>query len=94
MSTVNPEQSNWLRYLRPAPNRRARNVAAVVRDDQLFFITMKTIEKEEEIVYWIDDPDLMWTKKRAEKKSESRPKPYFKSFSVLPSLFSNIFNLV
>ncbi len=31
LSTVNPEKSNWLRYLRPAQNRRERNVAAVVR---------------------------------------------------------------
>lgn len=38
---------------------------------QLFFVTLRVIAKDEELVYWIDDPDLMWTKKRAEKKSKS-----------------------
>lgn len=70
VSTVNPEKSNWLRYLRPAPNRKARNLAAVVREDKLYFVTTRDIHKDEEILYWIDDPDLMWTKKRAEKRSE------------------------
>ena len=71
VSTVNPEKSNWLRYLRPAPSRKARNVAAVVRDDKMYFVTLRDIAAGEEILYWIDDPDLMWTKKRAEKKSMS-----------------------
>ena len=72
VSTVNPEKSNWLRYMRPAPNRRARNVAAVVEGDQLYFVTLRDLKKDEEVLYWIDDPDLMWTKKRAEKKSRTR----------------------
>ena len=70
VSTVNPEKSNWLRYVRPAPNRRARNVAAIVEGDQLYFVTLRDLKKDEEVLYWIDDPDLMWTKKRAEKKSK------------------------
>ena len=72
LSTVNPEKSNWLRYLRPAQHRAARNVASVVRKvDSLYFVTVKDIAEGEELVYWMDDPDLMWTKKRAEKKSRS-----------------------
>lgn len=86
VSTVNPEKSNWLRYLRPAPQRRARNVAAVVRDDQIFFVTMRDVDKEEELLYWIDDPDLMWTKKRAEKKSKEKQSTR-RTFSLL--FFSN-----
>ncbi len=69
VSTVNPEKSNWVRYLRPAPSRKQRNVAAVVKDDLLYFVTTRDLRKGEEVLYWIDDPDLMWTKKRAEKKS-------------------------
>ena len=75
ISTVNPEKSNWLRYMRPAPNRRARNVAAFVEGDQLFFVTLRDLKKDEEVLYWIDDPDLMWTKKRAEKKSRALSTP-------------------
>lgn len=32
LSTVNPEKSNWMRYLRPAAHRKGRNVAAVVKN--------------------------------------------------------------
>ena len=70
VSTVNPEKSNWLRYLRPAPCRKMRNLAAVVRDDKLYFVTIKELPKNEELLYWIDDPHLLWTKKRADKKSK------------------------
>ena len=78
LSTVNPEKSNWLRYLRPAPQRRARNVAAVVRQtDRLYFVTVREVAEGEELVYWMDDPDLMWTKKRAEKKSEEHQYHFF-----------------
>lgn len=71
LSTANPEKSNWLRYLRPAPHRKARNVAAVVKNtDRLHFVTIRKVAEGEELVYWMDDPDLMWTKKRAEKKSK------------------------
>ena len=75
VSTVNPEKSNWLRYMRPAPNRRARNVAAIVEGDQLYFVTVRDLKRDEELLYWIDDPDLVWTKKRAEKKSKAFPCP-------------------
>ena len=75
VSTVNPEKSNWLRYMRPAPNRRARNVAAIVEGDQLYFVTVRDLKRDEELLYWIDDPDLVWTKKRAEKKSKAFPFP-------------------
>ena len=70
ISTSNPEKSNWVRYIRPAPARKQRNVAAVYKDDQLFFITCRNISKGEEILYWMDDPDLLWTKKKCEKKSK------------------------
>lgn len=42
LSTVNPEKSNWLRYLKPAANRKARNVAAIVKNtDQVYRISLK-----------------------------------------------------
>jgi hypothetical protein len=70
VSTANPEKSNWLRYLRPAPVRRQRNVGAVVKDGgMLYFVTMKNLAQSEELLYWMDDPELIWTKKRADKTS-------------------------
>ena len=76
-STVNPEKSNWLRYLRPATNRKQRNVAAIVKRDRLYFVTTRDLVEGEELLYWIDDPDLMWTKKRADKKSKDDPFYYY-----------------
>ncbi len=35
----------------------------------MFLITLKDLEPGEEILYWMDDPYLLWTKTRAEKKS-------------------------
>ena len=70
---MNPEKSNWLRYVRPAPTRRQRNVATVVKEDQLYFVTLRDLNEGDEILYWTDDPDLMWTKKRADKKSKDDP---------------------
>jgi hypothetical protein len=40
-----------------------------VKEDELFLITLKDLEPGEEILYWMDDPYLLWTKTRAEKKS-------------------------
>ncbi|TRY69509.1 hypothetical protein TCAL_09400 [Tigriopus californicus] len=67
LSTVNPEKSNWIRYLRPAPSRQHRNLSTVTRDNQLFFITLTVIQPGEELLYWTGEQDLSWTKKRAEK---------------------------
>ena len=71
MSTTNPEKSNWVRYIRPAPSRKERNVATVYKDDDcLYFVTCRDIPKGDELFYWTDDPGLMWTRKKSEKKSE------------------------
>ena len=66
VSTTNPEKSNWVRYIRPAPTRKQRNVAAIYKDDNLYFVSCRNITKGEEIFYWMDDPDLLWTKKKCE----------------------------
>ena len=83
LSTVNPEKSNWLRYLRPAPTRKKRNLAAIIlkcedgdasekEQFKLFFVTIKKVEAGDELLYWMDDPTMMWTRKRAEKTSKSK----------------------
>ena len=52
-------------------SRHERNATTVFKDDQLFLVTIKDLEPADEVLYWFDDPCLMWTKTRAEKKSES-----------------------
>ena len=71
ISTTNPEKSNWVRYIRPAPTRKQRNVSSVFKDDSVYFVACRNITKGDEILYWMDDPDLLWTKKKGEKKSKS-----------------------
>ena len=71
ISTTNPEKSNWVRYIRPAPTRKQRNVSSVFKDDSVYFVACRNIAKGDEILYWMDDPDLLWTKKKGEKKSTS-----------------------
>ena len=71
ISTTNPEKSNWVRYIRPAPTRKQRNVSSVFKDDSMYFVACRNITKGDEILYWMDDPDLLWTKKKGEKKSTS-----------------------
>jgi hypothetical protein len=57
-------------------SRRQRNVASLVKNDQLHLVTLRDLEPGEEIVYWIDDPILIWNKAKADKKSEQL---YFQS---------------
>lgn len=47
-----------------------RNLVVVNKNDELFFVTNRDISKDEEILYWIDDPALIWSKKKATKTSE------------------------
>jgi hypothetical protein len=50
--------------------RRQRNVATLVKEDELYLVTLRDLEPGEEVLYWMDDPHLMWTKTRADKKSK------------------------
>lgn len=69
LNTEDYQESNWLRFIRPASNRENRNVAAVSTSKQLFFITTKEVLAGKELVYWQDDM-LTVTKKKMEKTSE------------------------
>lgn len=61
--------SNWLRYIRPANTKSERNVAVVISDKNVFFVTSATIEEGDELVYWSDDCNSSWGKKKIEKMS-------------------------
>lgn len=69
ISTANPEKSNWLRYLRPSPSRKERNLGVIEKGGLLYFITLVDLYPSEELLFWLDDADLLWTKLRAEKSS-------------------------
>ncbi|PSN33065.1 hypothetical protein C0J52_14152 [Blattella germanica] len=67
LSTFDPDASNWLRYIRPAPAREQRNLAPVVRHGELYFVTVSDIAEGEELLYWSDDTATTWSKKKMEK---------------------------
>lgn len=62
--------ANWLRYMRPAKSKNDRNVAIVICENNVFFVTSTTIANGDELVYWSDDCNSSWGKKKIEKISE------------------------
>lgn len=62
--------SNWLRYIRPANTKNERNVAVVISDKNVFFVTSTVIENGDELLYWSDDCNSSWGKKKIEKMSK------------------------
>lgn len=62
------DESNWIRYLRPAASREQRNMLVVHKENYLYFITTRSVTKGEELVYWQDD--FSGNKKKMEKTSK------------------------
>lgn len=75
LSTKNKNESNWLRYIRPAPTRDQRNVLVVwtgapERDVcEVYFITCKDIGEGSELFYWSDHLNSAWGRKKIDKMS-------------------------
>lgn len=74
LSCDNPNTSNWLRYIRPAPNYDERNVNLVSIERQAFFVTCRDVKNGMELLYWSDDCNTMWRKKHTEKTSKLKLK--------------------
>lgn len=76
ISTSNKNESNWLRYIRPAPTRDQRNVVIVWSGDvegnvsEVYFITCKDIGEGSELFYWSDHMNSAWGRKKIDKMSE------------------------
>ncbi|XP_058818347.1 uncharacterized protein LOC131681533 isoform X2 [Topomyia yanbarensis] len=63
----NKNQANWLRYLRPASHRDQKNCVLKVRDTQIVFVTCTDLDVGSELLYWSDDSNSAWGKKKMEK---------------------------
>lgn len=70
-SLEDENNSNWLRFIRPANTKSERNVAVVISDKNIFFVTSTNIEDGDELIYWSDDCNSSWGKKKIEKMSKS-----------------------
>ena len=69
-NTENKNQSNWMRYLRPSRQRDQRNVVLVHRNEQIYFVSCTDIDPGCELLYWSDDCNSAWGKKKIEKTSK------------------------
>ncbi|KAK4876889.1 hypothetical protein RN001_009395 [Aquatica leii] len=66
VTTEDENESNWIRFVRPAPSREERNVTAISKSCQLFLITVKEVLPGNELLYWQDDV-MSTSKKKMEK---------------------------
>ncbi|KAF7989609.1 hypothetical protein HCN44_008283 [Aphidius gifuensis] len=69
LSTTNPIKSNWLRYMRPAEKKIDHNVAIVIKNNNIYFITIEDIKCGMELQYWLDSKLSIWTRKNKTDKT-------------------------
>lgn len=69
LNTEDPQKSNWLRFMRPAPERERRNITLAVQDKKLIFVATVDIPVGGELLYWADDHITSWSKKKILKSS-------------------------
>lgn len=70
ISLINPNTSNWLRYVRPAPRYEDRNTNLVCIDNRAYFVTCSDVTVGCELLYWSDDCNTLWRKKQVDKICE------------------------
>ncbi|XP_014292777.1 PR domain zinc finger protein 4 [Halyomorpha halys] len=64
--TEDLSQSNWMRWVSPAPTRNQRNLVALSKNGSLYFIALKLLEIGDELLYWAE-PSTPWASKNMEK---------------------------
>lgn len=68
-SIANKDDTNWIRFLRPAATPEGRNVVLVAVDGKAYFVTNVEVEEGCELLYWSDDCNSAWGRKKIEKMS-------------------------
>ncbi|XP_055711946.1 uncharacterized protein LOC129807026 isoform X2 [Phlebotomus papatasi] len=69
ISLENKNESNWMRYIRPAASRESRNLSLVCIDKMVFFVSIMDIPEGCELLYWSDTINSAWARKKIEKMS-------------------------
>lgn len=64
LSTQDPDYSNWLRWVRPAPTRDSRNLAVLLQNRQLIFVTTVPVAAGNELLFWADSTNPAWVNKK------------------------------
>lgn len=73
INTESLEESNWIRFVRPAPARDERNAVVFCKNDELHLMVIKNLRVGDELLYW-QDSSVVSNKKKMEKTSESQIK--------------------
>lgn len=68
-NTENTSLSNWVRYIRPAPEKEKKNIVVISKEKKLYFNTVKFVRNGEELLYWQYCP-LPTGKKKMEKSGK------------------------
>jgi len=66
----NRQKSNWFRYIQPARARDQRNLTLIKVEDKIYFVTCMDINVGCELLYWSDDINSAWGRKKIEKTSK------------------------
>lgn len=66
----NKQKSNWIRFLQPARARDQRNLTLIKVEDKIYFVSSMDINVGCELLYWSDDINSAWGKKKVEKTSK------------------------
>ena len=69
-NTENKQKSNWIRFLQPARARDQRNLTLIKVEDKVYFVSSVDINVGCELLYWSDDTNSAWGKKKVEKTSK------------------------
>lgn len=69
----NKQKSNWVRYLQPARARDQRNLTLIKVEEKIYFVSCTDIKVGCELLYWSDEINSAWGKKKVEKNSKFRP---------------------
>ncbi|XP_054286559.1 uncharacterized protein LOC129002634 [Macrosteles quadrilineatus] len=67
LTTSDPNESNWLRYVHPAATRSKRNLEVVLSNHQLVFVTTSAISEGEELFFWAENTNNAWSHKKLNK---------------------------
>lgn len=84
-NTENKQKSNWIRYLQPARARDQRNLTLIKVEEKIYFVSSMDINVGCELLYWSDDINSAWGKKKVEKTSK-----LFKELIIPINIFINL----
>ncbi|KAF7268957.1 hypothetical protein GWI33_017986 [Rhynchophorus ferrugineus] len=62
-NTEDMETSNWCRFIRPAQTREDRNLSVIIKENSIYFISIKLLDDGDELLYWQDSPTFTTKKK-------------------------------